>query len=101
MISRYVLNAMSEDELRNYACRVETFLEQQRKALSAQISRANAYRDVANAVEYSRDEDMCLTFEKDRLRQLTIALEEKYKDVIPKPMMAAENYKPDTKGDAK
>ena len=94
MINRCVLKAMSEDELRNYAYHVGTFLVKQSEALSANISRANAYRDVVNAVEYSRDADMCLKDEKDRLRQLTIELEEKYKDVIPKPMMAAEKYNP-------
>jgi len=87
MINRNVLNAMNLDELKNYICHLEKTIAEQGKLNGAEIELRRAYDDVVNAIKYRTDAWYSFDEEKNTLRKLTIELEEKYKDLIPKPIL--------------
>lgn len=99
MIYGKVFEAMTEKEKRNYKEVYKRYVDELQAYSFEQDELIKAQHRTIEAQARLMERESHLAGRGRDLQDYIRKMEDLYQDLLPKPMMAAENYKPDTKGD--
>jgi len=88
MIYDYILNGMTVDECRNYGALMNELDEAREQLVFANDELVDAYKRVLSCEQFRQDALHLVNRVQERLSVFSREMEEKYNDLMPRPMMA-------------